>query len=460
MTARPSMPELAPHERTKSFREVERGLALHQALAEAARCLFCHDAPCVAGCPAGVDVVGFIRRLKTRNFVGAARLVRESNVFAGACARVCPAEELCERECSSKKLAEPIAIAALQRFVADEEQKRGIRLPGAGLPTGKRVAVVGSGPAGLACACELVRLGHTVTVFEEEEIPGGLLAFGIPRYRLPQEVVDAELAAIVRAGVEIVTGASIGGSIGFDELKGRYDATFIGVGLGYQPGLGVPGEDLPGILRAGEFLRRVARGSEARLSGVIAIIGGGNVAMDAACSALRCGAGEVVVLYRRSRDEMPAWKREYEFAVEEGVRFEFLTAPLGFVPRDGRVAAVRCASTRLGEPGQDGRPRPKIVPGSEHMIEVQGVIVATGQAPRANLPALFGGLGTGPRGEIAVSPETQVTSLGGVFAGGDAANGGLTVVQAVAEGRKGARSIDAYLARRDRGVATEASRLG
>lgn len=445
MSVRAKMQELTPEERKTGFKEVQRGLALHQALAEASRCLFCHDAPCVAGCPAGVDVVGFIRRLKTRNLVGAARLIRESNIFAGVCARVCPAEELCEKRCSSTNLSEPIAIAALQRFVADEEQKRGIRLPQAGAPTGKRVAVIGSGPAGLACAHELVRLGHAVTVFEAEHEPGGLLVHGIPRYRLPRGVVGAEIAAVFAAGVELVTGARVGQDVTAEELRKGCDAVFVAAGLGYQSVLGIPGEDLPGVLQAGEFLRKVALGEDVRLSGKVAVIGGGNVAMDAACSALRCGAGGVVVLYRRSRDEMPAWSREYEFAAEEGVKLQFLTAPLRFIARDGQVGAVECASTRLGEPDASGRRRPEIIPGSEHMIEVQGVIVATGQAPHPGLAALFGGLRTGRKGELEVSTETQMTSVEGVFAGGDAANGGVTVVQAVAEGKKGARAIDAYL---------------
>lgn len=448
MGVRARMQELSPEVRKTGFDEVERGLAIHQALAEASRCLFCHDAPCVEGCPAGVDVPGFIRRLKTRNFVGAARLIREANVFAGVCARVCPAEELCEKRCSSTNLSEPIAIAALQRFVADEEMKRGIKLPGPGAPTGKKVAVIGSGPAGLACAHELARLGHAVTVYEAEERPGGLLVHGIPRYRLPLAVAEAEVGAVLESsGVEVKTGVRVGRDVSAAEIRRSHDALFLSPGLGYQSSLGVPGEDLPGVLQAGEFLRKVAAGDDVRLAGKVVVIGGGNVAMDAACSALRCGASEVVVLYRRSRDEMPAWKREYEFAAAEGVKFEFLTTPVRFVEDGGRLTGVECVRTRLGEPDSSGRRRPEMIPGSEHIIEVPTAIVATGQAPWPGLVELFGGLAAGKAGAIEVCRETQMTSVEGVFAGGDAANGGATVVQAVAEGKRAAKAIDAYLRR-------------
>ncbi|MDI7247471.1 MAG: NAD(P)-dependent oxidoreductase [Bacillota bacterium] len=448
MGVRARMQEISPEERKKGFDEVERGLAIHQALAEASRCLFCHDAPCVAGCPAGVDVPGFIRRLKTRNFIGAARLIRDANILAGVCARVCPAEELCEKKCSSTNLSEPIAIAALQRFAADEELRRGIRLPGPGVPTGRKVAVIGSGPAGLACAHELATLGHSVTVYEADEKPGGLLVRGIPRYRLPLAVAEAEVRAVLESsGVEIRSGVCVGRDISADEIRRSSDAVFLSPGLGYQSSLGVPGERLPGVLQAGEVLRKVAAGNDVRFTGRVAVIGGGNVAMDAACSALRCGASEVVVLYRRSLDEMPAWKREYEFAAAEGVKFEFLTAPTRFVEDGGGLAGVECVRTRLGEPDSSGRRRPEMIPGSEHMIEVRTAIVATGQAPWPGLVGLFRGLAAGKAGVIEVDQGSQMTSVEGVFAGGDVTSGGATVVQAVAEGKRAAKAIDAYLKR-------------
>ncbi|MCR4402885.1 MAG: NAD(P)-dependent oxidoreductase [Firmicutes bacterium] len=453
MGARPRMHELPLDERRAGFDEVERGLALHEVLAEASRCLFCHDAPCVSGCPAGVDVPGFIRRLKTKNFIGAARLIRETNVFAGVCARVCPAEELCEKRCSSTNLSEPIAIAALQRFAADEEAKRGIKLPHAAAPTGKRVAVVGSGPAGLACAHELVRLGHAVTLYEGEENLGGLLVHGIPRYRLPLAVAKTEVDAVLASpGLEVSKGVWVGRDVSMAAIRRSCDAVFLAPGLGEVSSLGIPGEGLHGVLKAGEFLRSVATGACARLEGRVVVIGGGNVAMDAACSALRCGASEVVVVYRRSREELPAWRREYEFALAEGVRFEFLTAPVRFVGDGGRLAAVECVRTRLGEPDAGGRKRPEMIPGTEHMIEVRTVIVAVGQAPRPELVELFGGGGLVASGAAAfvaglipVDQSTMMTPIEGVFAGGDAVDGGATVVKAVAEGRKAARAIHAYL---------------
>ncbi|MGE5594287.1 MAG: NAD(P)-dependent oxidoreductase [Betaproteobacteria bacterium] len=446
MGARARMRELSPEARRTGFEEVQGGLPIHEALAEASRCLFCHDAPCVAGCPAGVDVPGFIRRLKTKNFIGAARLIREANVFAGVCARVCPAEELCEKRCSSTNLSEPIAIAALQRFVADEEMKRGIKPPGPGGPTGRRVAVIGSGPAGLACAHELARRGHAVTVYESAQKPGGLLVRGIPRYRLPLAVAEAEIVAVLASpSIEVKPGICVGKDASAAEIRGSYHAVFLAPGLGYQSLLGIPGEDLAGVLPAGEFLQRTATGDCPSLVGKVAVIGGGNVAMDAACSALRCGASEVVVLYRRSREEMPAWKREYEFAVAEGVRFEFLTSPVRFIGRDGRLAGIECVRTRLGEPDSSGRRRPEMIPGTEHMIEVPTAIVAAGQAPWPGLAELFSGLAVEGAGVIMVGNETRMTSVEGVFAGGDAVNGGATVVRAVAEGKRAAEVIDGYL---------------
>ncbi len=445
MSARPKMKELSLEERKAGFDEVEKGLALHQALPEASRCLFCHEAPCVTGCIAGVDVVGFIRRLKTRNFVGAARLIREANVFSAVCARVCPQEEQCEKPCSSTNLTEPIAISALHRFVADEELKRGIRSQKAGTATGKRVSVVGAGPAGLTLAHELARLGHEVTVFEGEDKPGGLLLHGIPRYRLPREVANAEIDYALSPGVNLKTGIGVGKDISFDEVRHNSDAVFIGVGLSYKDQSDIPGHDLPGVLQAREFLRKAALGEAPELSGRTVVIGGGNVAMDAACTALRAGASEVIILYRRSLKEMPAWKREQEFAEREGVKFRCLTAPVKFIEKDRKPAAIECVSTRLREPDSGGRPRPEVIPGSEHVIDVSYVILATGQALWQEVSSVFGGIELAPSGTIKVSSETLATSIEGVFAGGDAVNGGRTVVQAVADGKLAAKSIDDFL---------------
>jgi len=447
VSVRPRMKELSDEERKSGFDEVEKGLALHQALPEASRCLFCHDAPCVSGCVAGIDVVGFIRRLKTRNFVGAARLAREANVFSAVCARVCPSEEQCERPCSSTNLAEPIAIGALHRFITDEELKRGIRPRQAGTPTGKKVAVIGAGAAGVTCAHELAAQGHEVTVYEAEDEPGGLMIYGIPRYRLPREVVNKEIEYALSPGVNVKTGVRVGKDISFDEIKKDYDAVFIGIGLGYRTQADIPGHDLPGALDAGEFLRLAALGEAPRLSGDVAVIGGGNGAMDAACTAIRAGADKVIVLYRRTEEEMPAWKREIEFARKEGVEFRYLVAPLRFVETDGKLAGIECVSTKLGEPDSSGRPRPEAVPGSEHVVDVSYAILATGQAPWPEAKEVFSGIELNPSGTVKVEPDTLATSVEGVFAGGDAVNGGKTVVQAVTDGKLAAKSINDFLSK-------------
>lgn len=445
MSVRPKMKELSLEERKAGFDEVEKGLARHQALPEASRCLFCHEAPCVTGCIAGIDVVGFIRRLKTRNFIGAARLAREANVFSAVCARVCPSEEQCEKPCSSTNLAEPIAISALHRFITDEELKRGIRPQKAGAPTGKKVSIIGAGPAGLTCAHELGRLGHEVTVFEAEDAPGGLMIHGIPRYRLPREIVSAEIEYALSPGVKMRTGVSVGKDISFDGVRKDSDAVFIGIGLGYRSELNTPGHDLPGVLQAGEFLRMAALGDVPELSGTVAVIGGGNVAMDAACSAVRAGASKAIVLYRRREEDMPAWEREREFAKKEGVKFQCLTVPQKFIEKDGRLTAIECVSTKLGKLDSSGRPRPEVIPGSEHTIDVDTVILATGQAPWPELSSVFGGIRLSSSGTIEVDPETLATSVEGIFAGGDAVNRGQTVVQAVADGKLAAKSINDLL---------------
>lgn len=268
---------------------------------------------------------------------------------------------------------------------------------------------------------------------------------GIPRYRLPREIVSAEIDYALSPGVNLRTGVSVGKDISFDEIKRNSDAVFIGIGLGYRSQLDIPGHDLPGVLQAGEFLRMAALGDTPKLSGTVAVIGGGNVAMDAACSAVRAGASEVVVLYRRREEEMPAWKREREFAQKEGVKFRYLTAPRKFIGQDGRVAAIECVSTRLGEPDSSGRPRPEVIPGSEHIIDVSQVILATGQAPWPEVSQVFGDIELSSSGTVKVAPETLATSVDGVFAGGDAVNRGRTVVQAVADGKSAAKSISDFL---------------
>lgn len=273
------------------------------------------------------------------------------------------------------------------------------------------------------------------------------MIYGIPRYRLPREVVNKEIEYALSPGVNVKTGVRVGKDISFDEIKKDYDAVFIGIGLGYRTQADIPGHDLPGALDAGEFLRLAALGEAPRLSGDVAVIGGGNVAMDAACTAIRAGADKVIVLYRRTEEEMPAWKREIEFARKEGVEFRYLVAPLRFVETDGKLAGIECVSTKLGEPDSSGRPRPEAVPGSEHVVDVSYAILATGQAPWPEAKEVFSGIELNPSGTVKVEPDTLATSVEGVFAGGDAVNGGKTVVQAVTDGKLAAKSINDFLSK-------------
>lgn len=442
----------------------ERGMTMGQAVAEASRCLYCHDAPCAGGCPAEVDVVSFIHKIRTRNFAGAARVIRRSNVLGGICARVCPTEEQCQKECSSRTLGRPIDIGALQRFVCDLEEPRLEK----GEATGKKVAVIGAGPSGLAAAAELNRLGESVAVFEAQALPGGAMTYAIPPYRLPWETIAREVEAIRAAGVEIRTSTAVGREVPVERLLGDYDAVFLGAGLGKGSRLGIPGEDLPGVASALHFLSQVNRaavegGALPVLSGAVAVIGGGNTAMDAARAALRLGASKATVFYRRSAAEMPAWKAEYEAALAGGVEFAWLTAPASIAaasPTSMGVASpaglgpdsaapggplrLNLVRMRLGDPDASGRRRPVPVQGSEFSVEVTAVITAAGQEPAGDLARALN-LKVDSRGNPVVDPGTGATSNSKVFAGGDLVNGGETVVRAVAEGRKAAAAIHAYL---------------
>lgn len=444
-----------PASLAEAFREERTALQLHQAIAEASRCLLCHDAPCIQGCPAGVDVPGFIRKLKTRNFTGAARTIRESNVLGGICARVCPAEEQCMERCSSSKLQRPIEIAALQRFVCDTEAQRGIKLAPRGAETGKRVAVIGAGPAGLAAAYELNRLGHSVTVFEKEDMPGGAMTYLIPPYRLPYDVIDAEVEAIRQAGVEIRPGTRVGRDISENQILNDFDAVFIGAGQEKPRDPGLPRQNLDGVYQALDFLAVInlavldqatlGKGSAPRVGRRTVVVGGGNTAMDAARSAKRLGSEKVTVVYRRSLQEMPAWQKEYRLAVDEGVEFSWLTLPVEVIGLGGRVTGVRCLKMELGAPDESGRARPVPVEGSDFIIEADTVILALGQEADPSSLHGFGGLSLNSKGVLPIDPETGRTTNSKVFAGGDLTNGGKTVVQAVAEGRRAAKAIDEYL---------------
>lgn len=427
MATRQVTERLDPGARTTLMDEVDKGFKPHQALAEAGRCLFCHDAPCVKRCPAGIDIPGFIRRLAQRNFVGAARIIRRSNPLGGVCARVCPVAGLCEGGCTSSGLSEPIAIGALQRFACDQELARGLKacsVPAA--PTGKRVAIVGAGPAGLAAAGALSAAGHQVTVFDRRGEPGGLMLSAIPRYRLPEAIAKAEID-LALGGVEFVAGVEVGKSISLQNLVTGYDAVLLAPGLGAPERPAIVGSDAAGVHSAYDFLEDCGHATTYNHSlGRVVVIGGGNVAIDAACVALRQGAASAVIAYRRSRDEMPAWDEDVSFAEEEGVEFRFLLSPAEILAHHGRATAVGFTSMALGEPDSTGRRSPMPSGEPDVTIHADTVLMAVGQRPNALL-------------------SDAAASLPGVFVAGDAANGGATVVQAVSEGMREAANICDYL---------------
>ena len=456
MAARQTPDTLDMPTRVSTMEEVDRGLKPHQALAEAGRCIFCHDAPCVKGCPVGIDIPGFIRRISQRNMVGAARLIRQANPFGAVCARVCPSEAQCEKGCTSAGLSEPVAIACLQRYAMDQEMARGIRPVAAAEPTGRKVAVIGAGPAGLACSLALAAAGEAVTLYDRSPQPGGVMRYGIPSYRLPREVLDREIDWILSAGVQFVPNTEIGRDVEMADLVREYDAVFIGAGLGEPESPNIPGADAPGVISAYSFLRAAGEPDDdareqavkaviAQPLGRVVVLDGGNVAVDAAYTALRLGADSVTIAYRRTRGEMPAWAEEVEFAEEEGVKLVFLLSPAEVLQDDGKARGVRMTRMRLAEDDASGRPRP--VPSGEpdETIEADTVVLAFGQAPNESIFSSLPSLARSEAGMIAIDAETGATSVAGVFAGGDAVNGGTTVVQAVSEGLRAAEGIRAYL---------------
>jgi len=438
------VPELSLAERVKTFDEIQQPVRPQWAVAEARRCLLCEDAPCEKGCPAGVEIVKFIKAIRAQNFRKAIDIIREKNVLAGVCARVCPQETLCEGRCSSTDLADPIAVGVLQRFCADTARRRPARLSAPAPAKGVKVAVVGAGPAGLVCTLELWKRGYSVTLFEAGESLGGLMRTAIPPYRLPRDVLDEEVEMIAGAGVEIRTGERIESALG---LLDDHAAVFLGPGSGPEFRAAVPGEDLEGVLSGLELLGRVGRSlsSGGELPGIgerVAVIGGGNTAMDSARAALRLGAGQVTIFYRRTEEEMPAWTEEIEEARKDGVEIVFLAAPLKVLEKEGRVGALSLQRMQLGEPDESGRRRPVPVEGETFDVEVDTVVMALGQAG-ADLSALLPGIDV--PGSIPVGPGEVFSPCPGVFAGGDAAGGPATVVEAVTAGRAGAEAMDKYL---------------
>jgi glutamate synthase (NADPH/NADH) small chain len=456
------MPKQSPEERVHNFEEVAKGYDEGMATAEAARCLTCPKPQCISGCPVGVDIPGFIHLIKEGKTLEAARKLKEANALPAICGRVCPQEEQCQKDCVLGVRGDPVAIGRLERFVADYERSSGVEAPPMGPSTGRRVAIVGSGPAGLTAAAELVKLGHEVEVYESLHEAGGVLMYGIPQFRLPKEIVRAEVDYISRLGARIHVDSTIGRLATVPELLGGgFDAVFIGSGAGLPNFLEVPGENLNGIYSANEFLIRTNlmkayRFPEYRtpiqVGQRVAVIGGGNVAMDSARCALRLGAEKVYIVYRRGLDELPARHEEVENAREEGVIFELLTNPVAF-HGDGRgyLTKMECIKMKLGEPDASGRRRPIPIEGSNFFIDVDNAIIAVGQSPNPIIQQTTMGLEVSRHGTIVVNEETMGTKLEGVYAGGDVVSGAATVISAMGAGRTAAKAIHSYITAKKRG---------
>lgn len=450
------MPKQKPEVRRHNFNEVALGYTEEQAIEEANRCLQCPKPQCVPGCPVEIDIPAFIKLIREGKFDEAVKKIKEKNSLPAICGRVCPQEEQCQMNCVLGKVGDPVNIGRLERFVADWERQKGVTVPEKTPVTGKKVAIIGAGPAGLTAAADLAKLGHKVVIFEALHLPGGVLVYGIPEFRLPKSIVQAEVDYIKKLGVELRLGYLIGRIHTIPELlkDEGFDAVFIGTGAGLPQFLGVPGENLGGIYSANEFLIRVnlmksyafpVYDTPIRIGKHVAVIGGGNVAMDSARSALRLGAEEVCIVYRRSREEMPARKEEIENAEEEGIICKFLANPTRFIGDEkGWVKQMECICMELGPPDESGRRRPVPVKGSEFVMDVDTVIVAIGRTPNPIIQRTTEGLAVTKWGTIVVD-ENGKTSLEGVYAGGDIVTGEATVISAMGAGKKAARAIHQYL---------------
>lgn len=449
------MPEQAPLVRIGNFEEVSMGYTAEMAINEAQRCLNCKHQPCVAGCPVGVKIPNFIAQITKGDFEGAYQTIHETNGLPAVCGRVCPQESQCESKCVRAIKGESVAIGRLERFVADWHMQNAQEDVVTAPRNGHKVAVVGSGPAGLACAADLNKKGYSVTVFEAFHTAGGVLMYGIPEFRLPKTIVQQEIDALKRAGVEVQTNMVIGKVLDIDELLEQgFEAVFVGTGAGLPLFLGVPGENLSGVLSANEFLTRInlMKGYRTEYDTPVpqgkrvAVIGGGNVAMDAARCAKRLGADDVYVVYRRGEQEMPARLEEIHHAKEEGIEFLFLTAPVAVHGNEqGRVSALECVSMELGEPDASGRRRPQEIKGSNQQLPVDLVIVAIGNSPNPLIRMTTEGLDVNRHGCLIVNEETLQTTREKIYAGGDIVTGAATVILAMGAGKQAARSIDQYL---------------
>lgn len=452
------MKEQSPELRKQNFSEVALGYTPEEAIMEAQRCMQCKNAPCIKGCPVGIDIPSFILLIRKGKFDKALEKIQETNLLPAICGRVCPQEKQCEAFCTVGKIKghEPVAIGRLERFVADwEAQKDNPKMPEIIERKNKKIAIVGSGPAGLTCASYLAKKGYRVVVFEALHEFGGVLTYGIPEFRLPKAIVKREIDMIKALGVELIKDVVVGNTITFEELRRDFDAIFIGTGAGVPKFLGIKGTNLIGIYSANEFLTRinlmkaykfpeydtpVLRGEK------VVVVGAGNVAMDAARSALRIGAKEVTVIYRRTVKEMPARIEEYHHAVEEGVKFIWLSTPAEYLgDEEGKLRKVKCIRMKLTEPDESGRRRPVPIENSEFLLEADLVIEAIGQGPNKILLNSIPDLELNSRGYIKVDPETMQTSIPGVYAGGDIVTGAATVIEAMGAGKRAALAIDNFL---------------
>ncbi len=450
------MPEQEPDIRNKNFKEVALGYDENMAIEEAQRCLNCKHKPCVSGCPVNVKIPEFIQLVAEGKFEDAYNKIRETNSLPAVCGRVCPQESQCEMLCVRTKKGESVGIGRLERFVADwymQNVKASVNKPES---NGIKVAVVGSGPAGLTCAGDLAKMGYEVTIFEAFHVPGGVLMYGIPEFRLPKTLVQQEIQTVKDLGVDVQTNMVIGRVLSVDDLKAEgYKAIFIGSGAGLPSFMGIPGENYNGVYSANEFLTRInlmgaykfpSTDTPVFVGKNVAVVGGGNVAMDAARSAKRLGAENVYIIYRRSEAEMPARLEEVHHAKEEGIIFKVLTNPKKVLgTEDGWVKGMECVEMELGEPDKSGRRRPVEKKGSEHVVDLETVIIAIGQSPNPLISSTTPGLDIQSWGGIIVEEETGATSKSGVYAGGDAVTGAATVILAMGAGKKAAEAIDNFI---------------
>lgn len=449
------MPSQEPDIRNGNFLEVALGYTADMAIDEAKRCLNCKHKPCVTGCPVQIDIPEFVAKVAEGEFEAAYEIIAKSSSLPAVCGRVCPQENQCEGKCVRGIKGEPVAIGRLERFVADYHNQHSVKAPAKPESNGHKVAIIGSGPAGLTCAGDLAKKGYDVTVFEALHLAGGVLVYGIPEFRLPKAIVQKEIDGLKALGVKIETNMVIGKVLSIDELMDDYgfESVFIGSGAGLPKFMNIPGENLKGVYSANEFLTRVnlmkAYKDDAttpiKANKKVAVVGGGNVAMDAARCAKRLGAEEVYIVYRRSEDELPARKEEVEHAKEEGIIFKLLTNPVEILPDENKfVGGIKCVEMELGEPDESGRRRPQVKQGSEHVVDVDCVVMSIGTSPNPLIKSTTKGLETQKWGGI-IADETGLTSREGVFAGGDAVTGAATVILAMGAGKTAAAAMDEYI---------------